>query len=163
MKNVGKFAISLAAAGYFPADGQSAVISSDSVRPAERRSAIFQIFRGDHKFSLAAHRSHSSHGSHGSHRSSSGGGYTAPRSYSSPPSSVMPKVPSAPRAAPAFQRVVMDVQIALLVAGYYTGPIDGVVGADTRAAISKFQYDWSLSVTGTITPELLDALKIVAQ
>lgn len=165
MKKFGKFAISLAAAGYIPTQAEPSAILPQPFTSLGSDGAMFQIFRGDHKFSLAANRSHSSHASHGSHRSSSGGGgySTIPRSYSSPPSSVMPKVPSAPRAVPAFQKVVMDVQLALFIAGYYTGPIDGVVGADTRAAISKFQSDWNLPITGTITPELLDALKIVAQ
>ncbi|EXS70827.1 peptidoglycan-binding protein [Sphingobium sp. Ant17] len=46
---------------------------------------------------------------------------------------------------------------------YYQGVIDGVVGKETRTALEKFQGDFNLKVTGTITPEVLDALKIVAQ
>jgi His-Xaa-Ser repeat protein HxsA len=61
-----------------------------------------------------------------------------------------------------FKRIVLQLQSALTIYGYYSGPINGQVGAETKAAISKFQEDWSLKVTGTVTPDLLNALKIVA-
>ena len=35
--------------------------------------------------------------------------------------------------------------------------------AGTKTALSKFQKDWNLKITGTITPEVLDALNIVAK
>ena len=51
-----------------------------------------------------------------------------------------------------------DVQVALRNDGYYGGRIDGIVGAGTRRAISRFQVDHNLPVTGTITGSLLSAL-----
>lgn len=59
-----------------------------------------------------------------------------------------------------FKLIVLQVQSALYRFGYYTVPLDGVVQNDTREAISKLQRDYKLAVTGTITPELLSALKI---
>lgn len=55
------------------------------------------------------------------------------------------------------------MQLGLYSWGYYTGEIDGIVGPATRLALSTMQSDWGLNVTGTITPEVLDALKIVAE
>lgn len=164
----------------------------------EKKPSLFERFRLHHLYSLAAHRSHSSHGSHGSHRSSSGGGYVAPRAVprvrtappvrlynppqvvtpaipdssrnqtSTPPASVLPSPPAAatktlPGNSERFRRIVEEVQFALLAFGYYTGAIDGVLGPESKAALSKMQADYGLKVTGTITPEVLDALKIVAQ
>ncbi|RMC30111.1 peptidoglycan-binding protein [Paracoccus alkanivorans] len=175
MKKFGKFAITLAAAGYLPQTAPALVVSPRIDRNDDQSGTLFQILRGEHKFTLARHRSHSSHGSHGSHRSSSGGGYSgsgiyrpsAPSSNSTPPSYVMPRAPEAPKTLPgnsaAFLNIVKRVQTALYAYGYYTGTIDGIVGTGTKTAISKFQKDWGLQITGTITPEVLDALNIVAQ
>ena len=55
------------------------------------------------------------------------------------------------------------MQLALYAYGYYTGQIDGIVGSGTRAALSKMQSDYGLKVTGTVTPEVLDALVIAAR
>jgi len=178
MKKLGTFAITLAAAGYLPQATQAAVSPSAQDVDTDKPTSLFQVLRGEHKYILAGHRSHSSHGSHGSHgshRSSSGGGYSggvtsrspAPSSNSTPPSSVMPRASQAPKTLPgnssAFIDIVKRVQTALYTYGYYTGAIDGIVGTGTKAAISKFQKDWGLSITGTITPEVLDALNIVAK
>jgi His-Xaa-Ser repeat protein HxsA len=59
-----------------------------------------------------------------------------------------------------FSETAKRVQRALAALGYYNGAIDGIVGRGTRAAISLYQIDFQLSVTGTITPELLDSLGI---
>jgi His-Xaa-Ser repeat protein HxsA len=79
----------------------------------------------------------------------------------------MPRAPQAPKTLPgnsvAFNEIVKRVQTALYTYGYYTGAIDGVVGTGTKTALSKFQKDWNLKITGTITPEVLDALNIVAK
>ncbi|GHG95106.1 His-Xaa-Ser repeat protein HxsA [Pseudodonghicola xiamenensis] len=178
MKKLAKFAITLAAAGYLPQATQATVALPSLDQDDHKSSPLFQLLRGEHKYTLAGHRSHSSHGSHGSHgshRSSSGGGYsgggtyrpTAPSSNSTPPASVMPRASQAPKTLPgnsaAFMNIVKRVQTALYTYGYYTGAIDGIVGTGTKAAISKFQKDWGLKITGTITPEVLDALNIVAK
>jgi His-Xaa-Ser repeat protein HxsA len=57
----------------------------------------------------------------------------------------------------------MQVQTALYVQDYYTGAIDGIVGPETRTAISSYQRANSMTITGTITAELLDALGIQAE
>lgn len=175
MKKIGKFAITLAAAGYLPHEVPTAAASAFIDVPDDKSSSLFRILRGEHNFTLAGHRSHSSHSSHSSHRSSTGGGYSGggtsrpsvPSGNSTPPAGVMPRTPQAPKTLPgnsaAFLEIVKRVQTALYAYGYYTGAIDGVVGTGTKTALSKFQKDWGLSVTGTITPEVLDALNIVAK
>ena len=79
----------------------------------------------------------------------------------------MPRASQAPKTLPgnstAFTEIVRRVQTALYAYGYYTGAIDGIVGTGTKTALSKFQKDWNLKITGTITPEVLDALNIVAK
>jgi Ni/Co efflux regulator RcnB len=52
------------------------------------------------------------------------------------------------------------VQRALSRRGYYDGPADGSLGSSSRRAISRFQRDNGLQVTGTVTPGLLRALRI---
>jgi His-Xaa-Ser repeat protein HxsA len=61
-----------------------------------------------------------------------------------------------------FKQIAIQVQTALTIYGYYSGLIDGKIGPDSKAAISKMQADYNLKVTGTITPDVLNALKIVA-
>jgi hypothetical protein len=56
--------------------------------------------------------------------------------------------------------VSVQVQSALSQQGYYQGPIDGIVGPGTRAAISTYQQNNGLRVTGTITPGLLNNLGV---
>jgi len=43
-------------------------------------------------------------------------------------------------------------------AGYYVGRTDGEFTGDTRAAVKEFERDNALPQTGTITPEVLEAL-----
>ncbi|WP_107990304.1 peptidoglycan-binding protein [Breoghania corrubedonensis] len=94
---------------------------------------------------------------------------TASRNTDSVPnSSILPSSQSvAPKTLPGnsgkFQKIVVQVQTALFTYGYYTAAIDGIVGPQTRVALSKMQSDYGLKVTGTVTPELLDALGIAAQ
>ena len=180
----------------------AAAVPDHEQAAAPEKTSLFQIFRLQHKYTLAAHRSHSSHGSHGSHgshRSSSGGGggYVVPnpssgnigggnnsspasgsggsivsvpqvQSNSTPPSAIIPESPAtAPVTLPGntekFYQIALKVQLALSLYGYYTGTVDGIIGPETKAALSKFQSDWGLNVTGTITPEVLDAMGIVAE
>ena len=56
--------------------------------------------------------------------------------------------------------VSVQVQQELARQGYYRGPIDGIVGPGTQAAISAYQRDNGLRVTGTINGKLLDALDL---
>jgi len=47
-------------------------------------------------------------------------------------------------------QVVVNVQTQLARDGYYSGPIDGVLGPNTRQAIAAFQADNGLAVTSTV-------------
>ena len=46
--------------------------------------------------------------------------------------------------------VVRQIQGVLQERGYKPGPLDGVLGKKTRAALRRFQKDHNLSVTGEI-------------
>lgn len=54
--------------------------------------------------------------------------------------------------------LIDSVQSQLAQAGYYNGSIDGLMGPATRSAISRYQSDNGLAVTGTITQGLLQSL-----
>ena len=53
---------------------------------------------------------------------------------------------------------VSAVQADLAQLGYYNGPIDGLFGADTRTALTRYQIDRHLKVTGSLTNETLQSL-----
>ena len=178
----------IAAAGmhHIPAE----LVASDQaaaqppIDPVERQKRL-KLDRG---FTLAAHSSHSSHGSHGSHqshRSSSTGGVSgvspSPLTIPSPPRSGGPTTsgnlagsPPAPTgsgisvatqrkltgAHKDFKWLVFRVQTALYGRGYYSGAIDGIVGAETKASITAFERVYGLKATGTLSDDLLDALGI---
>lgn len=138
-----------------------------------------------------SHSSHrSSSGGGYSYGGSSSSTYSSP-SYTPPARSIYPTIPATPVApsvpaspapllsAPAttptpaplkplpgntdkFKRIVMQVQTALTAYGYYSGLIDGKVGPACKTALIAMQTDYKLKVTGTITPEVLDAFGIVA-
>jgi hypothetical protein len=57
-------------------------------------------------------------------------------------------------------RVTMGVQEQLARAGYYDGPIDGVLGPMTREAIAAYQADNGLAVTSAIDEPTLATLGI---
>ena len=95
-----------------------------------------------------------------------------PRSlYATPPAPTSPSPTTPLAAAPQtlrggterFTSIVRRVQLGLLAYGYYEGAIDGVVGASMKASLRRFQTDFKLPVTGTITPQTLDALRITAE
>lgn len=65
-------------------------------------------------------------------------------------------LPAAVGASGSFS--LREIQSLLARDGYYTGPIDGEMGALTRQAISDFQRDHNLSVTGRITSGVLERL-----
>jgi putative peptidoglycan binding protein len=58
----------------------------------------------------------------------------------------------------APDRVVIDVQTQLRRDGYYTGPIDGILGRMTRRAITAFQADHGLAITSSIDQPTLATL-----
>ena len=54
--------------------------------------------------------------------------------------------------------VVRLVQERLAERGYDPGPVDGMIGSATRAALASFQRAEGLADSGTINTETLDAL-----
>ena len=59
-----------------------------------------------------------------------------------------------------WSNLAVSVQSELAQRGYYHGPLDGVIGSDSRRAIRAFQAAQGLPVTGVIDPKLLNALGI---
>ncbi len=55
--------------------------------------------------------------------------------------------------------LVPAVQRALVARGYEPGPIDGIVGTRTRAAVRAFQEDAGFRATGEVDAALLEELK----
>jgi len=62
---------------------------------------------------------------------------------------------------------ILAIQKALRELGYQVGPLDGVIGPQTRRAIVNFQKDFKLTPNGVIGPEtiakLIEALVIKCQ
>jgi hypothetical protein len=58
-------------------------------------------------------------------------------------------------------QVTVNVQQQLAAAGYYNGPIDGVLGPMTREAIANFQADNGLAVTSAIDEPTLATMGLV--
>jgi hypothetical protein len=56
--------------------------------------------------------------------------------------------------------VVLEVQAQLERAGYDPGPVDGVMGGQTRSAIARYQADRGFAATGRIDNALLASLGI---
>jgi Putative peptidoglycan binding domain len=57
--------------------------------------------------------------------------------------------------------IITNVQIQLYNDGYYDGPIDGILGPDTRAAIADYQADYGLAVTAAIDEPTVESLGLV--
>jgi len=57
--------------------------------------------------------------------------------------------------------IITNVQIQLYDEGYYDGPIDGILGPDTRAAIADYQADHGLAVTAAIDEPTVESLGLV--
>jgi hypothetical protein len=55
-------------------------------------------------------------------------------------------------------QVTVNVQAQLQRDGYYAGPIDGLLGPETRRAIAAFQADHGLAVTAAIDEPTLETL-----
>lgn len=61
-------------------------------------------------------------------------------------------------ADPYSDATVSAVQSQLAREGYYRGVVDGVYGPQTRAALTRYQSNHGLQVTGNLTPATLQAL-----
>ena len=58
-------------------------------------------------------------------------------------------------------QVTVNVQQQLAAAGYYDGPIDGILGSMTREAIANYQADNGLAVTSAIDEPTLATMGLV--
>jgi hypothetical protein len=54
--------------------------------------------------------------------------------------------------------IVSSAQQRLAREGYYRGQIDGVLGPETQRAVSRYQSNHGLAVTGSLTPDTVRAL-----
>jgi hypothetical protein len=74
---------------------------------------------------------------------------------------VDPPPPPPPAALPEASTDfgLRDVQGALKRLGYYAGPVDGIRGADTAAAIRRLQHELGTTMTGLLTPSEVAALR----
>jgi Putative peptidoglycan binding domain len=59
------------------------------------------------------------------------------------------------------EQIVMNVQAQLQRDGYYDGPIDGLLGPNTRYALAAFQADHGLAVTSAVDEPTLSTLGLV--
>jgi L,D-transpeptidase ErfK/SrfK len=57
---------------------------------------------------------------------------------------------------------IAAVQQILYDLGYYTGPIDGIYGTQTRDAVIAFQRDYGLAQDGVVGPETYNALQMLS-
>ncbi|HET9533575.1 MAG TPA: peptidoglycan-binding protein [Blastocatellia bacterium] len=58
------------------------------------------------------------------------------------------------------RNLIMDAQNALNEKGYDAGPVDGLMGPQTRSAIGRFQRDNNLPVTRRLDPETAERLGV---
>jgi peptidoglycan hydrolase-like protein with peptidoglycan-binding domain len=73
-----------------------------------------------------------------------------------------PQAPPTVGAAPSLMQVyTVTVQQELARRGYNPGRVDGVLGAQTAAAIRDFQDDNGLPITGEVSLELVNYLRLV--
>jgi peptidoglycan hydrolase-like protein with peptidoglycan-binding domain len=73
-----------------------------------------------------------------------------------------PAAPALIGVAPGLMTIYTQAaQEELARRGYYDGPIDGVAGPATRAAIARYQEDYGLPPDGEISLELVNHLRLV--
>jgi Putative peptidoglycan binding domain/Caspase domain len=75
-----------------------------------------------------------------------------PAAAPAPPAPAVAAPPAVPDEAHMTDADRRRIQAALLRLGYYDKQADGIFGADTRAAIRRFQHEIGAEMTGEITP-----------
>ena len=63
------------------------------------------------------------------------------------------------KAPPRQSTLVIEVQRSLAKLGHDPGPVDGLTGARTSAAVREYQKKNNLLVDGRISPQLLDHMR----
>jgi len=58
-------------------------------------------------------------------------------------------------------QVIINVQRVLQQLGYFTGDLNGSLGVDTRRALSAYQQDYGLDVTGVVDEPTVRALGLI--
>ncbi len=58
-------------------------------------------------------------------------------------------------------QVIVNVQNALKQLGYYTGDVNGSLGANTRSALTAYQQDYGLDATGVVDEPTVRALGLI--
>ena len=58
------------------------------------------------------------------------------------------------------ESTIFLVQKKLKTLGLYHGPLDGLIGSQTNAAIRRYQIKHGLTITGELNKETLHSLKI---
>jgi peptidoglycan hydrolase-like protein with peptidoglycan-binding domain len=57
--------------------------------------------------------------------------------------------------------MIRKVQLALILRRYDPGPVDGVLNAKTKAALTTFQTDQGIAVSGLMDLATLEALDVI--
>jgi peptidoglycan hydrolase-like protein with peptidoglycan-binding domain len=81
----------------------------------------------------------------------------APSVQTAAQSAARTETQAASRDSSATRDQIRGVQGRLARDGFYTGPIDGVWGPDTAAAVSRYQHAHGLEETGKLNRETLDS------
>jgi|SRR5215469_4952736 len=58
-------------------------------------------------------------------------------------------------------QVIINVQSALKQLGYYAGDLNGSLGVDTRQALTAYQQDYGLDITGAVDEATVRALGLI--
>jgi len=82
-------------------------------------------------------------------------GYQPPSAGYQPPAQPAPVY----QPPPAYGSIVADAQLELQRRGYYDGAVDGLQGPMTRSAITQFQIDLGVPITGVADRTLLSQLQ----
>jgi hypothetical protein len=75
-------------------------------------------------------------------------------------SDVPPAYQGTTTTAPTPDPTVAAVQTQLSQQGYYGGAVDGLFGPATRDAVARYQAQKNLTVTGSLTPDTLQSLRL---
>jgi peptidoglycan hydrolase-like protein with peptidoglycan-binding domain len=86
-----------------------------------------------------------------------------PPGWTPPGAAPMTAAPAEDSGLAGLMRIyTLTVQQTLAEKGYRPGPADGVLGPQTRLAIRKYQQDYHLPVTGEVSLELVNHLRLIS-